>query len=114
MKELKQFRDNIEKIITDFKGDSAFNQKLSSALSNKNYKSKLDYGLEYGCEELISKVYPVWVLDKEVSFFTDVLSEILIGLTSEKLQAEAAVIISEKVSSTVRNFMWWGMYGRVS
>ena len=64
--------------------------------------------MEYGCEELFSKVYSVWVLEREVAFMTDVLDESLIGLTSEKLQAEAAVIISKEASSTVRNFMWWG------
>ena len=52
MKELKQFTDNLEKILTGFKDDSAC--KLSQALWKKSYKSKLDYGLEYGCEELIS------------------------------------------------------------
>ncbi len=109
MKELKQFIDNMEKIITESEEISACYQELSQVLGKKSYKSKLNDGLEYGCKELISKVYSVREIEREIAFINNIPSDILVGLTSEKLQAEAAVIISSNASSNVRNYMWWGM-----
>ena len=109
MKELEKFTDNVKKIITGSKDDGANYQELSQVLGKNSYTSKLDDGMEYNCEELVNKVYSYWLLENEVSFIAALLNENLVGLMSEKLQAEAAEIISEKASDTVRQYMQWGM-----
>ena len=107
MVDLKQYA-NILKQEIDFCNDPSFGN-LSHTFHKKNYKSKLVHGIEYGCEKFIEEAYPIWLIDKNMSFFYEVLNETIIGLMSEILRAEAAVIFADRINSAVTGFMWWGI-----
>ncbi len=109
MNELNLLSVNIKNYITGLENASSCYEKLSSALNKKNYKSKLDFGMEHGCQELFSTLYSFETLTNNVLFLAGASDVYLIGLTSEKLQSEIAVMVSKKISSLVTGLIWWGM-----
>ncbi|MCX5632803.1 MAG: terpene cyclase/mutase family protein [Phycisphaerae bacterium] len=109
MNELNLLTVNIKNYITGLEDASSCYEKLSSALNKKNYKSKLDFGMEHGCQELFSTLYSFETLTNNLLFLADVSDLYLIGLTSEKLQSEISVMVSKEISTLVHGLIWWGM-----
>lgn len=109
MDELTTYSENLKHYIEQQDTISKSFRQVSAALKEKSYQTKLDYGMEYGCEALSQIIDPYLSLEKKLSFVTDTLSEYLTGLLSERVQAEMAVILSKKISSVIHNFMWWGI-----